>query len=80
MHIVTPVRVYTEKNAKLHIVTPMRVYTENHSFSCLFLASEFPVFGGSHQQLPMVTSVTGIHGKPSKIAHSDARESRHGKL
>ena len=46
----TPVRVYTEKNAKLHIVTPRRVYTE------------------SHQLLPMVTSVTSIHGKQSEIA------------
>ena len=96
LHIVTPVRVYTEKNEKTDIVTPMRVYTGSlgggplvllirsslrpqiaHS-DALYIVTPARIYTRSHQQLPIVTAAS-IHGKPSKIARSDARESIHGK-
>ena len=44
----------------------------------LHIVTPVRVYTRSHQQLPIVTAAS-IHGKPSKIAHSDARESIHGK-
>ena len=53
MHIVTPVRVYTEKNAKLHIVTPMRVYTGSHQQ--LHIVAPVRVYTENNQKLHIVT-------------------------